>query len=334
MDGLSLAEISELVGRFAGMRVLVVGDLMLDRYIAGTVERISPEAPVPVVRVERESSAVGGAGNVAANVAALGATCRVVGCVGRDTHGELLESELEALGVDAGGLVYTERRPTTVKTRILARRQQVVRFDHEVEADVEDEIAAELARTVQELGAVSDVLVMEDYNKGVLVGPVIRSVMDVARQQRAATVVDPKRRNFHAFAGATVFKPNAKELADALGEFLHPDDPAWMERTRVRLKCDNLLLTLGEEGMALQTMDGAYARVPTAARSVYDVSGAGDTVTAVVAVALAAGASPCQAAILANHAAAVEVGKAGVATVTPAEIIEHSRDFLEGAKQP
>ncbi len=324
-------DVSELVARFSGVRVLVVGDLMLDRYIAGTVERISPEAPVPVVRVEKESSAVGGAGNVAANVAALGATCRVVGCVGRDVHGGLLESELAALGVRTEGLVVTDERPTTVKTRILARRQQVVRFDHEEEADVAGELAERLARTARELAEESDVLVMEDYNKGVLIEPVIRAVMDVAARRKVPTVVDPKRRNFHAFSGATLFKPNAKELADALGEFLHPDDPEWMERTRKRLHCENLLLTLGEAGMALQTSEGHFVRVPTAAREIYDVSGAGDTVTAVTAVAMAAGASAPRAAILANHAAAVEVGKAGVATVSPAEIIEHSRAFLEGA---
>ncbi len=331
MDRLNLNEVSGLVSRFSDIRVLVVGDLMLDRYIAGTVERISPEAPVPVVRVERESSAVGGAGNVAANVAALGATCRVVGCVGRDINGDLLARELSELGVRTDGLVVTEERPTTVKTRILARRQQVVRFDHEVEADIVDGLADRLVRTITELAAESDVLVMEDYNKGVLSEPVIRAVMDAATSRHLPTVVDPKRRNFYAFAGATVFKPNAKELADALGEFLHPDDSEWMEHTRVRLRCDNLLLTLGEAGMALQTSEGHSVRVPTAAREIYDVSGAGDTVTAVTAVALAAGASAPQAAILANHAAAVEVGKAGVATVSPAEIIEHSKAFFEGA---
>ncbi len=331
MDRLSPEAVDALVRRFAGVRVLVIGDLMLDRYISGAVERISPEAPVPVVKVEKESWAVGGAGNVAANVAALGATCRVVGCVGQDGAGEQLRDELESLGVRTDGLVRTHERPTTVKTRILARRQQVVRFDHEVESDVSEGLAGALAGAVAELAAESDVLVMEDYNKGVLVSTVIRAVMDQAASRGRPTVVDPKRRNFFAFSGTTVFKPNAKELADALGEFLHPDDPDWMERTRTRLRCENLLLTLGEAGMALQTAEGHSVRVPTAARAIYDVSGAGDTVTAVMAVALAAGADVPEAAILANHAAAIEVGKAGVATVSPTEIIQHSRQFQEGA---
>lgn len=327
MDSLSPERIAAILGSARGVRVLVVGDLMLDRYISGAVDRISPEAPVPVVRVEHESSAVGGAANVAANVAALGAECRVVGCVGRDAAGDELRTELENLNVLTDGLVVTDERPTTVKTRILARRQQMVRFDHESEADTGGGLAEALCATVTELGAASDVLILEDYNKGVLVAPVIAAAEEAARSRGTPTVVDPKRRNFFGYRGATVFKPNAKELADALGEFIHPDDADWMEATRTRLGCANLLLTLGERGMALQTGAGALVRIPTVARGVYDVSGAGDTVIAVVAVALAAGASASEAALLANHAAAIEVGKPGVATVSPEEIREHARAF-------
>lgn len=325
MDRLTAERVDELLETFRGVRVLVVGDLMLDRYISGAVDRISPEAPVPVVRVEEESARVGGAANVAANVAALGATCHMVGCVGKDHAGEMLRDELAALGVRTDGLVVTDERPTTLKTRVLARRQQVVRFDREVEADVSGGLAVALARTLAGLLDATDVVVLEDYNKGVLVPPVIRAALDGARSRGLSTVVDPKRRNFFEYAGATVFKPNAKELADALGDFVHPDDPAWMEATRRRMACENLLLTLGERGMALQTREGDSIRVPTVARSVYDVSGAGDTVTAAVAVALAAGADIAEAAILANHAAAIEVGKAGVATVSPDELRDHTR---------
>jgi len=291
------------------------------------VERISPEAPVPVVLVEQEAAAVGGAGHVAANVAALGATCRVVGCVGEDEAGRSLRDELERLGVRTDGLVATGLRPTTVKTRVLARHQQVVRVDREVEADAPEPLVRELVERVQTLAADCGVLVMEDYNKGVLVPEVIGAALEVARRAGLPSVVDPKRRNFFEYRGATVFKPNAKELADALGEFLHPDDPEWMESTRRRMSCDHLLLTLGEHGMALQTAEGAWVRVPTVAREVYDVSGAGDTVTAVVSVALAAGATAPEAALLANHAAAIEVGKVGVAVVTPEELLDHATRF-------
>jgi len=276
-----------------------------------------------VVLVEEESAAVGGAGNVAANVAALGASCAVVGCAGRDAAGELLRTALETLGIHTDGLVPTDERPTTVKTRILARRQQVVRVDRETEEDASLELASQLARAVHASVQGCDVVVAEDYNKGVLVPAVIRAVLEAAAENGVPVVVDPKRRNFFAYPGAAVFKPNAKELADALGDRLHADDAAWMEATRSRLGCANLLLTLGDRGMALQGADAGHVRIPAVARSVYDVSGAGDIVTALVAVGTAAGASPVEAALLASHAAAVGVGKAGVAAVTSQEILEH-----------
>lgn len=323
MDRLTPERARQILDGARRVRALVVGDLMLDRYIVGAVDRISPEAPVPVVRVEEESAAVGGAGNVAANVGALGASCAVVGCAGRDAAGELLRATLETLGIHTGGLVPTDERPTTVKTRILARRQQVVRVDRETEEDASPELAEQLARAVRAAVPGCDVVVAEDYNKGVLVPTVIRAVLEAAAEQGIPVVVDPKRRNFFAYPGATVFKPNAKELADALGDRLHADDAAWMEATRARLGCANLLLTLGDRGMALQGADAGHVRIPAVARSVYDVSGAGDVVTALVAVGTAAGASPVEAALLASHAAAVGVGKAGVAAVTSREILEH-----------
>ncbi len=329
MDRLTPGRAGRILEGIRGARVLVVGDLMLDRYIVGAVDRISPEAPVPVVLVEEEWEAVGGAANVAANVAALGAACRVVGCAGRDAPGETLRSGLAALGISTEGVVLTGERPTTVKTRIVARRQQVVRVDRETEADASPELAAALARAVLAAASECDVVVAEDYNKGVLVPAVIRAVLETAELGGIPAVVDPKRSNFFAYPGATVFKPNAKELADAMGDRLHPDDPGWMEATRSRLACGHLLLTLGDRGMALQSAEEGHVRIPTVARSVYDVSGAGDIVTAVMALGIGAGASVLEAALLASHAAAVGVGKAGVAPVTPAEILEHVRAHQE-----
>lgn len=323
MDRLERSRAAELLERAREVRVLVVGDLMLDRYVRGSVDRISPEAPVPVVRVEEESSAVGGAGNVAANVGALGAACDLVGCVGRDVHGDLLRRELQALGVKTDGMVVTGERPTTVKTRVLARHQQVVRFDHETVDDVSGDLADALAGAVEELAGECQVVALEDYNKGVLVPRVADAALDVARSRKIPTVVDPKRLRFFQYPGATVFKPNARELMDALGEPIRAEDAGWMERVRRRLECENLLLTLGEKGMTLRTAEGESVRIPAVARSVYDVSGAGDTVTAVTAVILGAGGTVTEAAILANHAAALEVGKSGVETVSAAEILEH-----------
>ncbi len=296
---------------------------MVDRYITGVVERVSPEAPVPVVRVEGEQAAIGGAGNVAANISALGAACAVVGCVGDDEDGRALRTALRELGVETSGLVVDEDRPTTVKTRVMARHQQIVRFDVEVESDVPGRVGIDLMASIRRQGAGADAVVLEDYNNGVLTEGVIDAALEVARDVGIPTVVDPKRRNFFAFAGATVLKPNAKELQDALGSFIRPEDEEWMAVTRERLGCDYLLLTLGERGMVLSGGEPGHAHVPAVARSVYDVSGAGDTVTAVMATVLAAGGSALEAAELATHAAAVEVGKIGVATVSPREILEH-----------
>ncbi|HUF77030.1 MAG TPA: PfkB family carbohydrate kinase, partial [Longimicrobiales bacterium] len=285
----------------------------------------SPEAPVPVVRVQAERAALGGAGNVAANVTALGASCCLVGHVGEDAEGDALLGALLERGVGAQGIVRGGDRPTTVKTRVLAKHQQIVRYDREVEEDLEGTLARQVSDRIRDSAADVDVVVVQDYNKGVLSPTVIEAVLAAAADRALPCVVDPKRRNFFAYPGATVLKPNARELADALGAFIHPDRGAWMEEVRARLGCEHLLVTLGDQGMALQSAAGEHVCLPTLARSVYDVSGAGDTVTAALAVALAAGAGVAEAAALANHAAAVEVTKAGVQTVSPAEIEAHIR---------
>jgi D-beta-D-heptose 7-phosphate kinase/D-beta-D-heptose 1-phosphate adenosyltransferase len=326
LDRLTADRVEEILRAARDIRALVVGDLMLDKYIIGTVDRISPEAPVPVLHVEHESSAMGGAANVAANIVALGAGADVVGCVADDEAGRTLQAGMEAAGVGTAGLVVVPDRPTTVKTRVLARHQQVVRVDRENSGDVSEAVAGRLVQRLDRLASSCDVLVLEDYNKGVLVPEVIDAALEVGKGRGIPTVVDPKRLRFRRYAGATVFKPNAKELAESLGDRIHPDDPAWMESTRRSLACEVLLLTLGEEGMALSA-DDVYLRVPAVARDVYDVSGAGDTVTAVMAVTIAAGASVEEAAVLANHAAALEVGRAGVVTVSAQEVLDQVRRF-------
>lgn len=322
MERLTRARLDEILERCRGLRVAVVGDLMLDVYLVGAVSRISPEAPVPVVQVAEERVALGGAANVAANVVALGADCDLVGTVGADAAGIQVRAALTGLG---GGtvrarLVERSDRPTTTKTRVVARHQQVVRFDRERDDEVGEDCADELVRAVREAVAACDALVLEDYNKGVLVASVIRAAIDAANEAGIPSVVDPKFRNFFAFGGATVFKPNAVELGAALGQPLNAGDDAWLEDARKRVGARHLLLTLGEHGMALRSESGETLRVPTVAREVYDVSGAGDTVTAFVAVGLAAGATIEEAAVLANLAAGIEVGKDGVAVVTPDEL--------------
>ena len=327
LNRLTQSRSEELMARARGVRVMVVGDLMLDRYMTGSVDRISPEAPVPVVRIDSEHWALGGAGNVAANVMALGASCEIVGAVGSDPEGRLLREQLEVLRIGTEGVVDLPGRPTTVKTRVMAKHQHVTRIDREDVADIPEAVALQLAERIKIHYADADVLAVEDYNKGLLVPPVIKAALRAREAASVPVVVDPKRMRFFEYAGASVFKPNARELEDALSEPLYPDEPTWMERVRERLDCQTLLLTLGEAGMAVQDREEGFMRIPTVARDVYDVSGAGDTVTAVMSVCLAAGADPLEAAVLANHAAAVEVGRAGVATVSPEEILEHQRYF-------
>jgi D-glycero-beta-D-manno-heptose-7-phosphate kinase len=246
-----------------------------------------------------------------------------IGCVGDDEAARTMHRGLEDLGVATDGLVTVANRPTTVKTRVMARHQQIVRFDREEDANVDAAMARALIAHVAAIAPSCDVLVMEDYNKGVLVDSVVSAVGAAGLRHGIPTIVDPKRRNFFAFGGATVFKPNAKELEDALGDFIHPDDTEWMEQTRLRLDCTHLLLTLGDQGVAVQSATNGHLRVAAVARSVYDVSGAGDTVTAVVATVMAAGGTVSEAAVLANHAAAVGVGKSGVVPVSAGEILDH-----------
>ena len=304
-----------------GRRIAIVGDAMLDVYLRGDVERISPEAPVPVVRVRSRAVALGGAANVAQNVAAAGASCALVAAVGDDDAGAILRNELRRIQGDVDSLVEVAR-PTTRKTRVLARGQQVVRFDEEEDADVDDIDADRMLAAVEAALAGADALVFEDYNKGVLVPPVIEGAIRIARSRGIPIVVDPKYRNFFCYRGATVFKPNRRELEAAMGAAVDLDHPEALPATFERLGVEHLLLTLGDRGMALIAADGVVRRIPTTARDVYDVVGAGDTVTAYLASSLAAGATAYEAAVVANYAAGVEVGKLGAATVTPDEIRE------------
>lgn len=301
------------------LRIAVIGDVMLDTYLRGDVERISPEAPVPVVRVASRTHALGGAANVAQNVSALGATPVVVATVGTDAAAEQLREMLDALAADTAG-VLTTTRPTTTKTRVVARGQQVVRVDEEVDSPLEPAIEATLKAAVDVAITSADAIVLEDYNKGVLSEPVIRHAIAAAQAKTIPVVVDPKYRNFFAYGGATVFKPNRRELEAALGASLDLTHPDALVDVVSRLGVERLLLTLGEHGMALVTPSGTVERIPAVAREVFDVVGAGDTVTAYLATMLAAGASSEEAAIIANVAAGLQVGKAGAATVSAAEV--------------
>jgi D-beta-D-heptose 7-phosphate kinase/D-beta-D-heptose 1-phosphate adenosyltransferase len=318
---ISRQRLQSLLDAARDQRVVIIGDAMLDVYLLGDVERISPEAPVPVVRVRTRRSALGGAANVANNVAALGAGCDLVAVVGDDAAGQALRDQLAGAGMDTRSLVAASR-PTTTKTRVMARSQQLVRVDEEDEADLTSDDASRVLDAVEVAMRTATAVVLEDYNKGVLVTGVIESAIAQARARQLPVVVDPKYRNFFAYRGATIFKPNRRELESALGALVDLEHPEALPATFQRLGVDHLLLTLSEKGMALLSADGVVHRVPTTAREVYDVVGAGDTVTAYLATMLAAGATALEAAIVANFAAGVEVGKLGAATVTADEILE------------
>lgn len=324
---LSRIRLVDLLDRMTGCRAAVIGDVMLDRYLMGDVERISPEAPVPVLSVDQEHSTPGGAANVAANVAAIGAEAVLVGVVGDDDAGSALIESIASFEIATHGLVKVPGRPTTTKTRIVARGQQVVRLDREVDNPLAGRHRDAVVEAAREATARADVLLLEDYDKGVLDPALIADLIAAARSRGIPVVADPKERHFFAYQGATVFKPNRRELASALRTQITGEDTE-LHTARTQLDVDHLLLTLGSEGMALVTGNEAIHRTPSITREVFDVSGAGDTVTAWVGVALAGGATMLEAVWLANLAAGVEVGKQGTATVSPGEILDAWEQFV------
>jgi D-beta-D-heptose 7-phosphate kinase/D-beta-D-heptose 1-phosphate adenosyltransferase len=326
IERISRDRLKTLLDLAEGRRVAVVGDAMLDVYLRGDVDRISPEAPVPVVRVKERKLALGGAANVANNIVTIGAKCELVSAVGDDHAGATLREMLRQVRTDTRSLV-TVSRPTTTKTRVVARSQQLVRYDEEEDSDLDSAETGKLLEAVRTAVADADALVLEDYNKGVLVHPVIRNAIDWSKERGIPVIVDPKYRNFFSYSGATIFKPNRRELESALGASVDLEHPEALPSTFGRLGVEHLLLTLGERGMALISADGEVGRIPTTAREVYDVVGAGDTVTAYLATIMAAGGSPAEAAIVANFAAGVEVGKLGAATVTKVEVLDAYDDF-------
>ncbi|MGH7652966.1 MAG: bifunctional heptose 7-phosphate kinase/heptose 1-phosphate adenyltransferase [Gemmatimonadaceae bacterium] len=321
IESISRDRLIELLEAGAQTRVAIIGDAMLDVYLRGDVDRISPEAPVPVVRIREKELALGGAANVAQNVAAIGASCDLVCAVGEDAEGQVLKEMLRDLKAEMRSVVTVERR-TTTKTRVLARSQQIVRFDEEEDADIRGDEVVRLVDAAITAIDNADSVVFEDYNKGVLTPALIAPAMQNAKARGIPVVVDPKYRNFFSYEGATIFKPNRRELESALGASVRIDHPEALPETLKKLGVEHLLLTLGEEGMALIAADGEIGRVPTTAREVYDVVGAGDTVTAYLATMLAGGATPAEAAVIANFAAGVEVAKLGAATVSIDEVIE------------
>lgn len=307
-----------------GRRIVVLGDVMLDEFIWGDVTRISPEAPVPVVNIQRESTRLGGAANVLANITSLGASANVIGVMGHDTAGEKLAAALRHQVNDEARewLVVDEQRPTTIKTRIIAQQQMIVRADREHRAQINGSVEARIIDAVRAAIAEADALVVSDYDKGVVTPRILAEILPLA-YPRIPVLVDPKIRNFDSYKPATLVTPNHHE-ALRLTNSEEDNDEGLMtaaRQIRRRLSCDAVLITRGDRGMMLVEGDDDPVCVETAAREVFDVTGAGDTVIATLATAMAAGASMKEAAVLANHAAGIVVGKLGTATASAEEVI-------------
>jgi len=312
----------DLIARLSHAHVLVVGDVMVDRFIVGDVARISPEAPVPVVRFQSEYTQLGGAANVANNLAALGARVSLVGVVGQYRGADRLREQLHQAGIATEFLIEDLNRPTVEKVRVVTgRHQQVVRIDYEDETDMSADVERQLIRCTERAGADATVVIVSDYLKGAITKAVVQSV--VAMKSRGVTIiVDPKIPHLDCYAGASIVTPNQHEAEIATHCRIRSNEDARQAAVnfRTRARCDAALLTRGEQGMWLSS-DAAEGAIAANAREVSDVTGAGDTVVATLALAIAAGATLAEAAILANHAAAVVVGKFGPATLTTEELL-------------
>ena len=321
MTALGPARLSAITRRFGRTRVLVVGDLMLDEFIWGRVDRISPEAPVPVVRVTQETIHLGGAANVVHNLCALGGKATACGVIGNDRAGRRLVDELRKVGAGTTGVIGARGAVTIRKTRVVAHNQQVVRFDRE-QPDHARRAHTGLLKFLQRHASNFDVILISDYGKGVIGEELCRELAELRQRHGVRVIVDPKKRNYAYFRELTLATPNQAEAADA-AEIEISDERSLRAAGMALIKrwqAEAILITRGEHGMSLFKRDGDVRHFPTAARDVFDVTGAGDTVVATCALALAAGASFEEAAALANQAAGVVVGKVGTATLTAAEL--------------
>lgn len=333
---IDLERLREAVGRFSRASVLVLGDVMLDRFIWGSVRRISPEAPVPVVEVESETHMLGGAANVLHNLIALGGHAQICGLVGEDQPGRLVRELLDDLEVPDAGLISSGQRPTTVKTRVVAQSQQVVRVDRENRQPAGSKDSEAILAFLESQMPLVDAVIISDYAKGVINGQVTSRLKHLTAAQGKLWTVDPKVPNMPLYAGATIVTPNHLEAAAAAG--IHIDQPDYVRLAGNKLRevygFQCVLVTQGELGMTLFSERGE-SHIPTMAKRVFDVTGAGDTVISTLTLGLVAGLEPEEAALLANFAAGVVVGEVGTSAVTAGRLIqalEQGSQLLTGGK--
>lgn len=325
----------KIIDRFPSTRVLVVGDVMMDHYVWGGVSRISPEAPVPVVNVTRETRLLGAAANVVNNIRSLGGQVDICGVIGHDDAGRQLQRLLHASGVPTDGLIMEPGRSTTIKTRVIAHHQQVVRFDRETREGISRETHQKIfERVAEKADEGMDAIVISDYCKGVVTRDLVRDIVRLAKKRGIIVSVDPKVSHFGIYRGVTILTPNTKEAS--LGARIDIDDDESLLRAGKcllkRLACDAVLITRSEQGMSLFEKSGRITHIPTVARDVFDVTGAGDTVISALTVSMAAGAKVSDAAMISNYAAGIVVGVVGTATVSTEQLKQRIAE-QEGRKQ-
>ncbi|MEN6485175.1 MAG: D-glycero-beta-D-manno-heptose-7-phosphate kinase [Syntrophobacteraceae bacterium] len=329
LDDEEREHLSQAVERFPRCRILIIGDLMLDTFIWGDVTRISPEAPVPVVEVREETRLLGGTANVVHNAASLGAQVTVTGVIGNDHPGSELIGLLEGIRVPTDGLIVEEGRPTTIKTRIIAQNQQVVRYDRERRAPLGGDSLDRMLTYIRERLDGLDGIIVSDYAKGVVTMELMDALRSMRASKRLPVIVDPKLPDAALYRGVSLVTPNHLEAARMSGIEIHDTASLVAAGTKLleRLECETVLITRGKAGMSLFQRDGAMTNIPTVARRVYDVTGAGDTVIATLTLGIAAGLPPVKAALLANIAAGIVVGEVGTAAVSASQLLDAVGSF-------
>jgi D-glycero-beta-D-manno-heptose-7-phosphate kinase len=321
---MDIKKLRTTLGLFKEKKILVIGDVMLDHYIHGSVDRISPEAPVPVLEVNKEEYRLGGSGNVAENLISLGASVSIIGLIGDDHPGKQIVKLLKKKGIDASGILITDKRPTTLKTRIIAHQQQIVRIDKEDHSDISELLENQILEMVKSHIQQIDAIIIEDYNKGLLTKQLIENIILLGNKAKKLIAVDPKFKNFFAYRNCTVFKPNFAELQKNLGVLIETEEQ-FRQAVSVledRIHAKYLVITRGEKGLSVFSKENDMISIPTFAREIYDVSGAGDTVISTLTLGLISGCDPRTAATIANHAAGVVCGKMGTSVAFPQEIID------------
>ena len=325
------SDLNKIFELIPSKKILVVGDLMLDHYIIGDVERISPEAPVQVVKVDKEKFGPGGAANVAQNIKALGAEPIIIGTVGDDQSGNQLRKIFRENSISDEGIFLNSLHPTTQKTRVIARNQQLVRIDFEKDDEIDGEVFRKIKNFAEKIVPDIDGIILQDYNKGLLTKELIHLFTSLAQKHKKFIGVDPKAKNFFEYKNVTFFKPNKNEAEKNLQyEIKSGDDLKLVAQKLInKLNCSYIVITLGSKGMFICDNQNKSWQIPTFSQEVYDVSGAGDTVISTLMLAITANCDIKTASIIANHAAGVVCGKVGAATVSPQEILRSLKDWNE-----